>query len=304
MTAPTAGWRFVPFDLAPAAEQLERSADAWRAVAAGAAPPTLRWYGYSAPAVVLGVGQRPDILDGAACARAGISVAQRTSGGTAVLGSRELLALDVALPGDHPLAGRDVLGAYRWLGRVFREALGALAPDGPARLALVGLDAARADQAAQRIARPTEAAGRRGLACFGTLSPYEVALAPGGPAALRKLVGLSQIRKRSVVMFQVGLYTRFDGYGLARLLSLKEYEREALGAELDRRVAGLEDIGVPAHRLPELRSLVERGILLACGGQGCHGDQEPAPGGGLCLTPGQSALLEGSSQKQDQAGQE
>lgn len=304
MTASTAGWRIVPFDLAPAAEQLERSEVVWRAVAAGAAPPTLRWYSYSAPAVVLGVGQRREIVDSAACARAGISVAQRTSGGTAVLGNREMLALDVALPGDHPLADQDVLGAYHWLGRVFRDALEALTRDGPARLALVGIDEARADQAAQRTAPRTEAAGRRGLACFGTLSPYEVALAPDGPAALRKLVGLSQIRKRSVVMFQVGLYTLFDGYGLARLLSLKECEREALGAELDRRVAGLEDIGVPAHRLPELRSLVERGILLACAGQGCHGDQVPAPGGSLCLPPGRSALLEGGSQKQDQAGQE
>ena len=61
--------------------------------------PTLRWYGYSRPAVVLGVGQRPEAVDRCRGRAAGVQVDRRTSGGTAVLADETMLALDVAAPG-------------------------------------------------------------------------------------------------------------------------------------------------------------------------------------------------------------
>lgn len=256
-----AEWRILPFTVAPAAEQLERSERLWRAVASEGAPPALRWYGYSAPAVVLGVGQPPAIMDEGECVGAGVTVVKRTSGGAAVLADEQLLALDVALPDRHPLVGRDIVGAYRWLGEVWRESLNALSPVAATSLSLVGAEAARADQEAQRCAPAGTAASARGLVCFGTLSPYEVVLADGEGWG-RKLVGLSQIRKRGVVMFQVGLYARMDGHALARLLALSAPEREALGQELRRSTAGLDDIGVAPDHLPELRQIVTDGIRL------------------------------------------
>ncbi|MDQ3699600.1 MAG: ligase [Chloroflexota bacterium] len=262
MTLVETEWRVLPFTVATAAEQLKRSESLWRAVASGGELQTLRWYSYSAPAVVLGVGQPPSIMDEAACARAGMAVVKRTSGGAAVLADERLLALDVAIPDHLPLAGRDVVRAYRWLGEVWREALNALSPAASMSLSLVGAEAARADQVAQRCAPAGTAAWARGWACFGTLSPSEVVLAQG-EAWQRKVVGLSQIRKRGVVVFQVGLYTSTDGHALARLLALPAPEREALGEELHRRTAGLDDIGISPDRLPELRRLVTDGIRLA-----------------------------------------
>ncbi|MGH2351437.1 MAG: lipoate--protein ligase family protein, partial [Chloroflexota bacterium] len=235
----------IPLEVAHAAEQLTNSEALWREVAAGAAPPTLRWYSYNRPALVLGVGQAASSVDEAACQVAGVEVVRRTSGGATVPADEMMLALDVALPAEHPLAGPDVLEAYRWLGETWLVALRRLVPGHAPHLHLVSVPAARADQAAQRAARAGSPEALRSLACFGVLSPYEVALgigASGGAgrdghgdelgqrdasgegaasgAPLRKLVGFSQIRKRGVVMFQTGLYTRFRGSHLARLLAV------------------------------------------------------------------------------------
>jgi lipoate-protein ligase A len=253
--------------LATAAEQLARSEALWREVAAGEGPPTMRWYGYSAPAVVLGVGQSLQAVDAEAARAAGVAVVRRASGGTAVLADETMLALDVAVPSVHPRAGSDILEAYRWLGEVFRDALASLASPGVAgRIGMVTVAGARADQAAQRQARPGSPGALRGLACFGTLSPYEVVLSGAGGAPDRKLVGLSQVRKRGVVLYQVGLYRTVRAGDLARLLALPEDERARLAAELPRRVAGVESLGLADGPLTDggpgaLRSRVEEIVL-------------------------------------------
>ena len=133
------GWRVLPHSLAPAGQQLARSEALWREVGAGGVPPgavlpTLRWYGYSRPAVVLGVGQRPEAVDAAAAAGAGVQVERRTSGGTAVLADETMLALDVAVPAADARAGTDILEAYRWLGAAIRDALAPLLVSGAERL--------------------------------------------------------------------------------------------------------------------------------------------------------------------------
>jgi lipoate---protein ligase len=252
------GWRVLPHSLAPAGLQLSRSEALWREVGAGGVPPrvvlpTLRWYGYSRPAVVLGVGQRLEAVDAAAAAGAGVQVERRTSGGTAVLADETMLALDVAVPAADARAGTDVLEAYRWLGAAIRDALAPLLVCGAERLRLVSIEEARADQRAQREAPAGSSQALRGLACFGTLAPYEVVLdgRQGRPA--RKLIGLSQVRKRNVVLFQVGLYATAgpQSRALARLLALPwsseespEGWRGALSVELGRRIAGLDDLGL------------------------------------------------------------
>ena len=81
-------------------------------------------------------------------------------------------------------------------------------------------------------------------ACFGALSPYEVALGP------RKLVGLSQVRKRAGVLFQVGLPLAWDGDLLAALLAHNADER----ARLERRrrlVAEVAPYLAPGERVRE-----------------------------------------------------
>ena len=263
MSADCGIWRILPFTTGSAERQLAQTEALWRAVAAGEAPETLRWYGYDAPAVVLGVGQRETALDQAACREARTAVVRRASGGAAVLANGAMLALDVALPAASPLAAADVVESYRWLGMVLAAALRGLAPYEAGRIVLVGAAEARADQQAQQAAQPRSAGALRGLACFGTLSPYEVALARPDSAPPAKLVGLSQVRKRGVVLFQVGVYARWRGADLAGLLMLAPEERHALAGELDRRIASLTEIGLGTVDLPALMTAVNAGATEA-----------------------------------------
>jgi lipoate-protein ligase A len=164
-------------------------------------------------------------------AAAGATLHKRGSGGTAVLFAPGFLMQDIALPAAHPLRRDDVSESYRWLGELWAEALGALG----VATELIAIPTARADSAA------ADPLVRR--ACFGGRSPYE--LLAGG----RKLVGFSQIRRRQGALFQVGLYARWPGPELARLLRLSGDEREALAAALAARVVGLDEL-LPAPPEP------------------------------------------------------
>jgi lipoate-protein ligase A len=250
----------LPFNTGPAEVQLARTDALWRAVAGGEAGPTLRWYGFSRPALVLGVSQDKGVVDLERCGRRGVDVTQRSSGGTVVLADQDALSLDMALPATHPLASGDVVEAYRWIGAALAASVLDLAPALRGRLMVVDPVEARADQQAARAAPAHSGEALRARACFGTLSPFEVALAGptyglagaypwahgdrGTGGRLRKLVGLAQLRKRGVVLFQAGLHVRFSGLALAELLALPEPDRLALGVELDGRVAGLADVGL------------------------------------------------------------
>jgi lipoate-protein ligase A len=251
--------QIVPYSVAGAGEQLARSEALLRAVAAGAAPATLRWYSYDSRATILGVGQGRELVDRQACDHNSVAVVKRSSGGGIVFAGPELLALDVALPAAHPLAGRDVIEAYRWVGEIFLQGLAELAPSEAPSLELIDVATARADQQAQRTAPPGTAAHLRGLACFGVLSPYEVALRRD--AGLAKLVGLAQVRRRGVVLHQVGVYTHFDASGFAACLALPESARDALADDLVPRVASLDQLSPTAADVPQLMAVVNRAAI-------------------------------------------
>jgi lipoate-protein ligase A len=163
-------------------------------------PPVLSWSTVTAPGLVLGRHAiDPDVVRDAVAAE-GVTVAKRSSGGGPVLWDGDLVALDVVLPRGHRLAADDVVAAYRWLGEALADALRALGvPD----VEVIGVARARAAKAA-----PGPAAD----ACFGGLSPFEV-LAGG-----RKVVGLSQTRRRQGALLQAGVPLRLDAERLARLL--------------------------------------------------------------------------------------
>ncbi len=181
-------------------------------------------------ALVLGrSAQRPRLNDEAR-EQLGIPLVQRASGGGPVLWDENLLSLDVAVPPGHPLAGRDVTEAYRWLGEAVAQGLGRLGF--PARVVTVAearADAARDDSIAVRARR----------ACFGGLSPFEVV----GPDR-RKVVGLSQVRRQTGTLFQCGIAMRFDADLLATLIEPDAEEQAALASALRERAAGLDEYRV------------------------------------------------------------
>ena len=188
-------------------------------------PPVLSWSAVDRSVLVLGRAARDPLVNDAALARAGVEVVRRRSGGGPVLWDPGLLSLDVVLPPGHRLADRDLAAAYRWIGEAVAEGLSTLGV--PVRV--VGLDEAHE---AQRRTDPTTLRASR--ACFGGLSPFEVV----GPDD-RKVVGLSQVRRRTGSLFQCGVPMDFDAGLLAELLEPDPGEAAALALALDVSAAGL-----------------------------------------------------------------
>lgn len=224
---PDAGdpWRLLPFSDAPMGRQLALS-EGMLATLDQTGAPALRWYIPRETALVLGNGQRDVAVDTEALAAREIALYKRHSGGTAVLVDEALLSLDIALPHTHPLATGDVVRAYEWVGALWAEALRGLGATDSRALPVA--------EARELAALPKDDPLR--LACYGTLSPWEVVV--GNPP--RKLVGICQIRRRHGALYQIGVYLRFDAAALAALLAPPAATRDALAERLARAAVGLD----------------------------------------------------------------
>lgn len=178
------------------------------------------WVGESTrPALVLGSAQRDDVVDRDACARAGVEVVRRRSGGGAVLvepGS--LLWVDVLLPADDPLWEHDVGLAFLWLGEAWA---GALADSGAVATVHRG---------------PLVRTRWSDIVCFGGLGSGELTDPTG-----RKVLGISQRRTRAGARFQCAVLRTWEPAALVALLALTAQEREMATAELAGAAAGLGD---------------------------------------------------------------
>lgn len=202
-----------------------------------AAPTVVRWE-VDGPSLVLSQGSRVD-ADTVACAAAGVDVVRRGSGGGPVLWTKDLLAFDVFVPRDHPLWSADVVEAYRWLGELFADVLSG---QGVRDVRAVTVDQAR-ELNDPELAR---------LACYGGVSPWEVLV--GG----RKVVGLSQVRRRSGVLLQVGILGSEEWAAvLPHLLAIPADQRGELTARLLACATSLAAVDVdPGDLASEVTSRV------------------------------------------------
>jgi lipoate-protein ligase A len=185
--------------------------------------PILRLYSWSPPCLSLGYAQPVGEIDREACARAGVDLVRRPSGGRAVLHDRELTYAVVAAIDDPAIGGgvgRSYLAVAAGLLAGLR-ALGvaaALAPGSPAG----------------------DAAARRSGACFAAAARHEL-LWQG-----RKLVGSAQLRRDGVLLQHGSILLDRSEISLAALLSAPRAETlarhlaltsatvaEATGARLD-----------------------------------------------------------------------
>lgn len=172
-----------PVELAALTEQ------AWNlaALEKPVAGPSFRIWTYRRPGIVLGCGQGALLAAVLDRCEGRLSCLKRESGGGAVLTGPWLVSASVALPLDHPWAGK-VVDSYRPLGELHGGLLRGL---GVSAQVLAPEDLAPA--------RNKNAMGVADWACFGGLSPWEVVSAEG-----RKIVGLAQRRRRTGVLLVAG----------------------------------------------------------------------------------------------------
>jgi lipoate---protein ligase len=209
----TDAWARLGLETGDPAALLMRSVELFEQMAQRPTP-TLWWYRPNSAAIVLGRGQRGLRLE------TPLPVLERSSGGGAVLLDPSMLSLDVLLPSDHPLLDGDVGAVFGHVGRAWAAALGALGvPD---------VSVHTEPSAARR-----QGEGRERLlaaVCYATAGRGEV-LAGG-----RKLVGLSQRRRRWGALVQCGMLRRWEPGPLL----------EALGAPRDPDIltaaVGLDDL--------------------------------------------------------------
>jgi lipoate-protein ligase A len=219
-------WRLLPFSDAPMGRQCALS-EGMLAALDETGMPAMRWYISRKRALVLGNGQSPAVADAEALAAAGVALYKRPSGGTAVLADATLVSLDLALPHSHPLATSDVVRAYAWVGALWAEACRSLGSS----------DARALSTDAVHALAPLARDDPLRLACYGSLSPWEVVI--GEPP--RKLVGLCQTRRRYGALYQCGVYLRLDAAALAELLALPADGRAAFAERLHATAAGLDE---------------------------------------------------------------
>jgi lipoate-protein ligase A len=146
-----------------------------RAVSQREQLPTLRFYGWTPPAISLGMSQRISSVDEAKCRADGVGVVRRSTGGLAILHTSEL-TYSMALPIDHPIAEGDVLTSYRRISEAIIDALCSL-----------GVSNVQAN----RVAKEDKATSP---VCFEAPSDYEVV------GAGKKLVGSAQWRRLDGVL--------------------------------------------------------------------------------------------------------
>jgi lipoyl(octanoyl) transferase len=182
-------------------------------VAAGDAPPTLRFYGWSPPCLSLGYFQSFEVVDPQGCQARGVEVVRRPTGGRAILHDREL-TYAIALP-DTTLGGDGVVPSYHRLSLALQDGLRRLRV--PATSAPATTPAGRAD----------------GPVCFDRPSAHEILLDG------RKLVGSAQVRRRGGVLQHGSIVIEPRAANLAACLRLADgYEG------IEGRMAGLAEVGV------------------------------------------------------------
>lgn len=239
-----ADWRLLRSTNAPAGRQFALSEALLTIGLAATGKPALRWYVAKQPALILGNGQRPGDADLEAARTAGVRVYRRTSGGTAVLLDEDAINLEVALPTGHPLATGDVVRDYKWIGEVWVRALASLGIEGVRAIPLNEV----------RGLPPLSKDDPLRLACYGTLSPYEVV------RDQRKAVGLSQVRRRGGVLYQMSTYLRWRPERLAALLALSPADRAALTRRLRDVTIGLDELAGRDVAARDVMTAAERAL--------------------------------------------
>ncbi|GAB4188900.1 MAG: lipoate--protein ligase family protein [Roseiflexaceae bacterium] len=237
-------WRLLIDAPADGATNMARDAALLDLCASGAAPPTLRLYGWTPACLSLGRFQRSAEVRREACAQAGVAVVRRPSGGRALLHDAELTYALVAPAGTPPLDGaHSILESYRLISAALLAGLHRLGA--PAELAPV--------------------ARRRGgsAACFDMPASYELTMAG------RKLAGSAQARSEGALLQHGAIPLTGHAARLAGLLA-------GTPPDLDQKMIALDEATGRAVTTEEAVAAIAQGFAVAWDITLTPGDWSPA----------------------------
>lgn len=225
----------LPFDQGPAEELLSDGVALLDALAERPQP-ALRWYRATDTALVLGRGQRREVVRDTR-----LAVVGRFSGGGAVLMDPGLLCLDVLLPAGHAWLDGELARPFELVGDAWAHAL--------RELGIQDVTVHRAP--AQRHLRGTQRQRLLAAVCYATLGRGEVT------AAGRKLVGLAQRRRRPGALIQCGLLRQWRPGPLLQALGAAPDDADVVQA-----ATGLDELLSPppgdGHVMSAVQDALER----------------------------------------------
>jgi lipoate-protein ligase A len=234
-------WRFLDTGARPGAFNMAFDEMLARALCEGAGSPVLRLYRWKPWAISLGYNQGTDSLNAAACAREGIEVVRRPTGGRAILHAEELTYAVVMEAGR-----RSILQVYNDISRALVRGLG-----------LFGVDVTL------QKSQPDFREGYQhasSIPCFTTSARYEIEWQG------RKLVGSAQRRfddgEHDAVLQHGSILCGPAHKKLAEFLDVPDDAlRTRLRDELDRKTVDLAEIrgGVPVE-IGALADCIRRGF--------------------------------------------
>ncbi len=216
------GWRFIDTGTRDGPTNMAIDRALLEGIERRTSPPTIRVYAWAPPTVSVGYGQDASKeLDLARCARDGVGVVRRPTGGRAVLHAGEL-TYSVAGPSGVPPLGDSIMTSYRAVARALVGGLEVLGVD--AELAPVPTRPSRT----RRCASPP---------CFASAGRFEILV--GG----KKLVGSAQRRGEGSVLQHGSLLIDGAHRGICDLARLgNEKHRERLRLSLASSTTDLESI--------------------------------------------------------------
>jgi lipoate-protein ligase A len=176
MATPFSAWRCILSGVDSGATNMATDQAIQEAVAAGAAPPTLRLYAWDPPCLSLGFAQPVAQIDRARARSLGWDIVRRPTGGRAILHT-DGLTYSIVLPESDPLVAGGVLESYHRLSQ------GIVA--GLERLGL---------HVEVQPGIPLSQAEREKPVCFEAPSAYEITWQG------RKVAGSAQVRRRQTLL--------------------------------------------------------------------------------------------------------
>lgn len=256
--AGAARWRLLIDEAANAAWNMAADEAMLLSHAMGEIPPTLRFYTWKPAAVSLGYFQKAEAdIDREACARLGIDVIRRLTGGRAVLHDAEVTYSLVVREDEHYIPA-GVTASYLFFSRGLQSGL-----------ARLGINA--------QMQTPEGSVGNpygkmvRSSACFDTPSHYEITVAG------RKVVGSAQVRRDGVLLQHGSILLRFSPECMSRVMPFKDEKmREAMQRELSRRATDLAEATGRQISFAEAVEALQAGITEQCRIHLDLGEREPA----------------------------